>query len=357
MERSATVTAILEHKRQVLEGKKGKTMLWLIGRDGKVLQIADQFGRLVWNRRFDGAGAVEARLAGDAFSVAQEAAYLYRSDCGELAVIEEVRLESDGAVCVKGKGAEAILAARVLRTAVSGGGGTAEAVLAQIKTCFSGKRAYPGLRIDAALPDDDTEFGGARAGEGLLSFCTSRLNPIGMHVCVTPEEDGLVCTIKRGADRSERVRLSDSFENLQGIICRRTETPNVAYVLGTDADGDEKVWTVDHSDGQVRRECFVNGKSVGRRWRNEDGELITRSEADYGALLTQLGEAALDRSGMVFTVTLNQETGYRRDYEIGDLLSIEDTGSGVCAVCRVIGVEEIIEKGGFRYRAALQPVE
>lgn len=332
-------------------------MLWLIRRDGIVLQIADRFGRLIWNRRFDGAGTVEARLTGDAYAAAQEAAYLYRSDCGELALIEEVVLESDGAVCVRGRGAEAILSARVLQTAVRGGGGTAEAVFAQIETCFSGNRAYPGLRITPDLPEDDTEFGGARAGEGLLSFCTSRLNPLGMHVCVTPEKEGLVCAIKRGTDRSAQVRLSDSFENLQGIICRRIETPNVAYVLGTDADGDEKVWTVDHADGQVRRECFVNGKSVGRRWRNEDGELISRSEADYGAMLMQLGEDALSRSNTAFTVTLDRETGYRRDYEIGDLLSVEDAGSGVCAVCRVIGVEEIIEKGGFRYRAELQPVK
>lgn len=326
-----------------------KEMLYLLNEDLKAIAPLESYRSLFWERRFDRAGEVRISADGKFFALAHGARYLFRAEHGDLALLQAVIREKDGSLTLKGREAAALLAQRVLSRPLPAGGGLLPALKTEIgKLCEAGERKIPGFAV-GEFPENEAQFDGAEAGEDLLSFCLSRLNPIGMGLSITAEGEAVVCGVRAGRDLSGQVVFSDTFENLLGLQYGEDSEDcfNVAYVAGEDAEGGELLLTVERQkDGQARRECFVDARSVRRRYKNEAGETVERSEEEYRAILTRRGEQALGGKEILRAeVSAGGAWRYRKEYEIGDLVAIEDKTVGVSEVLRVIGATERISEG------------
>lgn len=129
-------------------------MLYLLDRSLSLLAIVNDYYELLWDRRFDGAGEVRARLSGDYFEVAKRSQYLCRSEYRDLALIDRVGRESDGSVTVRGREAKAMLASRVISSALPSADHVVSAMLNALnQNALSGERAIPMLRL-LPLPND-----------------------------------------------------------------------------------------------------------------------------------------------------------------------------------------------------------
>lgn len=330
-------------------------MLWLMDDALTTLEISDVFYRLEWERRFDRAGRVEVRLPSRFREHAAHTRYLYDSESKELALIERFERSEDSFVTLVGRAAVGLLAHRVLSASRGAGGRVPEAVADAITDCFSGLRATAGMTVNPDLPEDDSLFVGAQEGEELLSFCLRQLNPLGMFLEVKAQDQRLITSIRKGEDKSDTVVFSDSFGNLHGLLMQTPLTPSVAYVLGEHADGTAKCVKVTRSGDGVRSECFVSGTAIKRRYRDDDGNQVTRSETEYENMLRALGESALAKSHDTLEASVKNVGAWRygSDYRIGDLVRVEDRASGMQAICRVMGCLETRTADGTEITAWL----
>lgn len=96
-----------------------------------------------------------------------------------------------------------------------------------------------------------------------------------------------------------------------------------------------------------RREIFVDARDL--RMKKDDGTYYTAAE--YGILLRQRGKEKLFETGIIEGLSGEVDTTlqfiYRRDWNLGDLVSIENE-YGMKANARVLEVIEADDENGYR---------
>lgn len=96
-----------------------------------------------------------------------------------------------------------------------------------------------------------------------------------------------------------------------------------------------------------RREIFVDARDL--RMKKDDGTYYTAAE--YGILLRQRGKEKLFETGIIEGLSGEVDTTlqfiYRRDWDLGDLVSIENE-YGMKANARVLEVIEADDENGYR---------
>ena len=101
--------------------------------------------------------------------------------------------------------------------------------------------------------------------------------------------------------------------------------------------------TVDHSDGDRRREIFVDARDV----QQEENE----SAQDYAARLTQRGEEKLAQYEVIQKCDADIDTEsslrYREDFDLGDVCTVKDDRHGIICQKRITECEEVYENGSF----------
>ncbi len=157
----------------------------------------------------------------------------------------------------------------------------------------------------------------------------------------------LVFETYKGKDRATkqtknpRVVFSDIEETLDSPKYSQNKKAykNFAYVAG-EGEGDARtIITVDRrNDGEALREMFVDAKDL----RQKD-----LTDAQYKAQLTQRGNEKLDDAAEVqnFESSVTRESGYvyRKDWELGDIVTCHKSRWGILIDERVTEVEEVFE--------------
>ncbi len=321
-------------------------MLYLLDDELRVLAFVETYEKLVWHKRLQAAGSFEAVLHASFFPSASKASYLYRALTGEIALVEQIVREKNGSLTIKGRTAEALLGTRMVLFEELPIVTTAEAVYRMILVhCSYGNRIVPHLAL-GSMPAQSAPFVGGVAGENLLSCCLSLLSPNGMGLDTRLENNEIIVDIRAGTDLSKSVIFSDAFENLSGLEYRSNQSNgrNVAYVFFYDKNGNEQTFVVDRTKpGETRRECCVSARDIKWNYKNADGVLTERTEAEFEAILTRLGEKACRTQTLQLSAHVRPDGVYRyqTDYRVGDLISVHDSAADFGGIFRVLGAEEI----------------
>lgn len=154
----------------------------------------------------------------------------------------------------------------------------------------------------------------------------------------------------KGLDKSrsqtERafVEFSDMFDNLNSVENRQNNQllKNVGYV-GGEGEGSERTYIVvgdDSLTGLERREIFIDAKDI-----NSDD--ITQEEY-LAALRTRglekMNEHVLSNSYECSTIP-SGNFEYKRDYDLGDIVSIKKRDWGLNTTLRITEIQEVYEHG------------
>lgn len=153
-----------------------------------------------------------------------------------------------------------------------------------------------------------------------------------------------------GVDRNLDVMFSEEFENIYDnkITSDDTEYKNVAYVYGDGEEGAQELVIVDLSDGNSRRELYVDAKDI------QQGELIN---AEYTELLQERGTERLSEQIQVDTFKCNIKPNgifkYKEDFYLGDFVSCKSVKYKVKFKVRISQIREVYDNKGYQIVATL----
>lgn len=176
----------------------------------------------------------------------------------------------------------------------------------------------------------------------------SETSGLGFRVRYLPDLKKFRFEVVKPLDRSflqsenPRVLFSQEVDNLLTSTYQENvqESLNLALVGGEGVGEDRTLILVGSETGLNRREVFVNAKDV----RKEEG----MTSEDYAALLAQKGNEALIPMIATFegTVLPNGNGIYKVDYDLGDIVTIENSRWGKRIHVRITEVMEVEDANG-----------
>jgi hypothetical protein len=154
----------------------------------------------------------------------------------------------------------------------------------------------------------------------------------------------------KGVDRSRTqtdrafVEFSDMFDNLNSVENRQNDQllKNVGYV-GGEGEGSQRVYVTVGNDsltGLERREVFIDAKDI------SSDDLTT---AQYRSALTTRGNEKLNEqifsNSYECTTIPSGNFEYKRDYDLGDIVTIKKADWGLNTNLRITEIQEVYEHG------------
>lgn len=123
---------------------------------------------------------------------------------------------------------------------------------------------------------------------------------------------------------------------------------NFAYVGGAGEGAERRIISIDRSNGEDIRECFVDARDIQPDWYDDDGEKHTYSQSDYDALLRQRGNEYLDDHKKIklfeFDIKLNNRTfEFGVDYKLGDIVTVKSEKFNMTKRFRISGLKTVQE--------------
>ena len=140
--------------------------------------------------------------------------------------------------------------------------------------------------------------------------------------------------------------FSTEFGNLKSTIILKDQSifRNVAYVLGEDKEGEEKVILVGNNQGLDRYEVFVDCKSIQKETTNENGDKIILTEQEYEELLSVKGIEKLNEYLKVVNFSGEVDAlKFGTEYYLGDKVSCKSDKYKMRIDARIMQYTEVTE--------------
>lgn len=325
--------------------------LYIYDREKGLLGIVDATTSVRWRRKYYEPGEVEIHLPASVenLQLLAEGRIIKRVDRKEAAIIEGI--EADGEdLAIIGRMLSSILERAILSKRYTLRGTAEEAMLAVIP---EGTRVVPELMAAEAAGVTTTKVEVQATYKNLLTVEQRLAKAAGLGFRVLYEPGVMTFEVYAGTDHSVQqsalpmVIFSDEFGNLMAPKYTKTSVDykNRAYVAGT-GEGDERtVVIVDLSEGEEVRELYVDAKDI----QLEDG----MTDDEYLALLYQRGLDKLAECEKVENFEADggdvENFAYMTDWDLGDIITVQDTRLGIIMHERVTEIEEVYEKGTATY--------
>ena len=108
--------------------------------------------------------------------------------------------------------------------------------------------------------------------------------------------------------------------------------------------------------GINRREFFINASSSSKKYKDEHGDEQTLSDEDYNTQLQAIGKQQIAGAEILqtFDGVVNVNNGvyqYKRDFNLGDLVTIQDNEIGLYINTRILEVIETQDDNGYNITA------
>lgn len=373
--------------------------LYVLNTSFETVAVIDGFKSLIWTDRYNCCGDFELVVPVDMESLAylKPDYYLQCELSDRTMIIETMELtidEEEGAFATfTGRSLESILERRVVwgYYAYSGPMQTAiqQILTNNIISPTDSHRQISNFTYTTSTVTDITEieYDFALFGDNIYELIVSvcQANDVGFKI-VLNSSNQFVFSLYVGKDRSYNQSLlpwvvfSPTFDNLLSSKYYRTDVPKktVSMVGGAgeyesdrtvvEATVDGGSWQEEdrttkrrwgyktNSTGEYtggtglnRKEIYTDASGVSKTYRDQNDEEQTYSDSEYAKLLIAKGQEEL---GEYFTTqTFEGDTDYAgqfiygRDYEIGDILQIENE-YGITAAVRVEEVVNTIDESG-----------
>lgn len=321
--------------------------------------VIDVYRSLIWTRKYKEAGTVElhAALNSKNLQLLQIGNLLTMTGAVESAVIEGIA--ADDITCeitATGRMLSACLEWRGIKTIMTVANMQYEEIMRRLVdvSAISTDEPIPGLVLGNAA--------------GLGTFATlqvshqdlysylkklSACSNLGFRVRADYKNKKMYFEVYEGKDHSKnqkknkRVIFSEVYKNISQttytINWQKYKTHAIVYGDG-EGDGRTVVEAVTDlsAHGWERRELIVDAKDIKR-------EKMT--DAQYLSALIQRGKEKLAACGIVecleAVVLPNINFTYRKDYDIGDIVTVENKSLGIMMDKRITEIQEIYENGAF----------
>jgi hypothetical protein len=149
------------------------------------------------------------------------------------------------------------------------------------------------------------------------------------------------------------VIFSPQFESLKQLSFVESDYNyrNYGYIAGQGEGADRRVVEVGEAEGLSRIETFIDARDISEQ--DEDQQALP--EAEIIAKLQQRGQQKLAEFAQEFflegQILTNSPFEYEKDYDLGDIVTIQNREWGVTRDARITEIKEIYEPGGFQIEA------
>ncbi|RDE19252.1 siphovirus ReqiPepy6 Gp37-like family protein [Parageobacillus thermoglucosidasius] len=149
------------------------------------------------------------------------------------------------------------------------------------------------------------------------------------------------------------VIFSPQFESLKQLSFVESDFNyrNYGYIAGQGEGEDRRVVEVGATEGLSRIETFIDARDISE----EDENQQALPEAEIIAKLQQRGQQKLSEFAQEFflegQILTNSPFEYEKDYDLGDIVTIQNREWGVTRDARITEIKEIYEPGGFQIEA------
>ena len=346
--------------------------------------IIDEFNSLIWHTCYQSSGDFEIYCPiNEKNSSVNIGDFVRIPTCGDIGIIEHIEKKystQDGyMLLLSGRMADSILDRRIIYRRIGNrpypiilSGNVQKEIEYLIRVCFgNGYIGNTGLR-NIALFDygierassqtiiDDKEEPAEKqvTYENLLSYVQTLLVEYGLGIrAVLPDGTGeKKITLTQYVGRELEIVFSTEYDNLNSSEFIRDDTAykNVALIAG-EGEGSERQTTVLNDavySGLDRYELYVDGSTISKTYNDDSGEEQTYTELEYQNLLQQQGKSALTQTTKVITIggdanVLSSGIEFRKDFYLGDIVTIEDKKIGIRERVRILEATEVQDNRGY----------
>ena len=361
------------------------------GETRKLIGIIDTAKSVIWETVYFGVGRFEIYVEATAknielLSVGNLVTRPNDINCGIVSKIQITENEQDGKMIVaSGEFAKIILDRRIVYKFIKTysiqpttlRGNVAEAVWSVInENCVKSSNAARNFEKFARgivndLPQIIVDENGNAADKqvtytNLLEFTDGLLQEyeIGAYVWLDPFTLDLLYVMYQGADRSKGnaegnkpLIFSTQFDNLTSSEYSKDNGElRTTAIIGGEGEGTARfvARTNDNVSGLNRRELFVDSSGISKTVKDETTEVETvLTDSEYATLLIQEGRAKLAENKVVegFNCEVdltNSNLKYLTDYNIGDLVSVEDIYLKQIYKARILKITEVQDENGYQ---------
>ena len=356
-----------------------------------IIGIIDNANSIIWHSVYFGVGDFEIYTEATAESISLlilNGVYVTRPDDEEVGIIESYRFENDKEngkmIVASGRFIKSILDRRLIYK-LSGNTNTPTILKGNVEAnirlivsnnailCpFDVRRSMAlilELGASSGIPDVIVDENGEAAQkqvsyENLLTYTESVLEEYGLasRVILHKERRRFQYSIYKGTDRSADntdgnmpIVFSQEYDNLTAseYSYDSTAEKNVA-LIGGEGEGVERFYTLiaGNEMGLNRREVWVDASSITRKYKDGSNTEQTYTDAEYTGVLKTKGKQAL--TPLVIAETFSGEIDitngnylYKRDFFLGDIVTVQDNDIGKYINVRIREVTEYQDKDGY----------
>lgn len=362
--------------------------------DRELLGVIDNAESIIWRSAYYGVGDFEiyapfTPMNADLLKVGN---YATRLDNKEIGIIEKVQAtysnSSGRMIIASGRFSKLLLGRRVIYsisgtsvspTIISGNVETAIRTLVNanaIACPFDSGRNMKELKLGALagiakeiIDEAETEAEKQVTYKNLLEYTDGVLQEYELGaMCLLADDLKLAYTIYAGKDRSvdntagnEPIIFSQDFDNL---VSSDYSFDDASYkntaLIGGEGEGTARFCVeVKNGTGSERREMFVEASTSSKTYKDSEGNDQTLSDAAYAQQLRTLGKQSLAGYPTVeaFSGEIDITNGsflYSRDFELGDIVTIQDIGLGKYINPRITEVTEVQDINGYMVSAVFE---
>lgn len=341
------------------EETQQSSMIKVYNMDMQRQGVIDVYRSLIWTRKYMEAGTMElhAALNDKNLQLLKTGNLLTMTGAVESAVIEGITV--DDVTCeitATGRMLSSILERRVINTVVNITNNSYEEVMRRLVdvSAISTDHPLPHLELGEAMGIGDSVTLQV-SHKDLYSYLTklSSCSNLGFRIRADYKAKKMYFEVYEGKDHSKaqkqnkRVIFSEVYRNIGQVTYTVNEQKykTHAVVLG-EGEGDartmvEAVIDAD-AEGWERRELIVDARDL------KKGNM---TDTQYRSVLIQRGIEKLAACGIVEcleTVVLpNTNFTYKKDYDIGDIVTVDKKAWGITMNKRITEIQEIYENGGL----------
>lgn len=354
--------------------------LYILNKSFQPVAVIDQYSSFIWTRRYFDVGDFELYVPADPnlLDHLQTGYYVHREDCECTMIIEHIEIKTDAEngnyFIISGRSAESILSYRIV-TAGGFGASTAVELCCWLISIEAKGYNTPYYDREIDVIKDYITFDMSREVVVWNTFRYENLLTAILSICkqyefsfkflLTDNNDGFNIQFYRGINRTLEqtenppVIFSPKFYNLinSQYVLDNSEDKTMAFIAG-EGEGDSRsvIWTTKTYDPNHehdvpkqldRREMFVDARDLTSK--KDDGTQMGTIE--YAELLRSRGKEKLFETqtieGLSGEVDTTLQFVYRRDWDLGDVVSLENE-YGMNATARIIEVIEVDDENGYR---------
>lgn len=358
----------------------------------EMVGIVDTAKSIIWRSVYYGVGDFEVYAPCTPENIAYLVAgnYVTRFGDANVGIIEQVKITynaQDGRMIVaSGRFAKSILERRIIYkrsgyrvspAVLRGNVETAARTLVTnnaISCAFDSGRNIPELVLGPyanTAPKIVDETGAAAqkqvTHDNLLTYTDSLLQEYGMGAyCGLDANLKLAYTVFAGVDRSvdsvenEPVIFSQDFDNLLSseYLLDNSGVKNTV-LIGGEGEGEARFHSIIKKSsvtGLDRRELWVDANAIKKTYRDAEDVERTLTDAEYDQQLKAEGLQKAANYSVVETfdgeLDLSNSTfKYGRDYNLGDIVTIQDVEIGLYINPRILEITEVQDENGYKIDA------